>query len=122
MPVLRELLTRFSFETDKKAVNDYHTNVAGMTKAAVRLAGVLGGAIGVKELFGMGVSAKQAEADLRRMAGTDFSKVRSGIAGVREELNSIREGAGDFLTTKEGDVLASRFLSKFKDSKLTAEQ
>jgi hypothetical protein len=88
-----------------------------MKKSALKLAAVLGAGVGAKELFGMGVSAKQAEADLRRLSGADFNDMRKGLASLRGELDSIKEGAGDIIRTKTFDVIASRFIGQFGKSK-----
>ncbi len=111
--VLRELITRFGFEVSKKDVNKYESTVKGLTKRALKFAAIFGGAFSLKGLINAGLSAEQAEFNLRRLAGVDFSKFKNSIAEIRQDINSINQGAGDLFTDKNAFIAASNFIEEF---------
>ena len=113
MPVLRDLVSRFSFETDKKSVNKYHQTMGGMQKSAIKLGSILGLSLGGKALFGMGVSAAQAEEDLKRLAGTELENLNNQLFIMKQRLNNVQDGAANILRDKTVNVLASSFIKDF---------
>lgn len=113
MPVLRELISRFSFETDKKSVNNYHKTMGGMQKSAIKLGSILGLSLGGKALFGLGVSAKQAEEDLKRLAGTQLETLNNELFVMKQRLDNVQDGASNILRQKTINVLASNFIKDF---------
>ncbi len=116
MAVLRELVSRFSFETDKKSVANYNKTIGGMKSSAKGLAGILGVGFGAKGMFGLGVQALTAEENLKKVAGVDFNKVGSSVDILRNKLNGIREGVGDLIKDKEVNVLAAGYIKNFDSS------
>lgn len=113
MPVLRELISRFSFETDKKSVNNYQKTIGSMQKSALKLGSILGISIGGKALFNLGVTAKQAEEDLRIFAGTKLDDLNNSLSIMRQRLDNVQRGASNILREKTVNVLASSFLKDF---------
>lgn len=113
MPVLRKLVSRFSFETDKKSVNNYFKSVGSMKSAALKLGSVLGAAFGAKQLFGIGVSAKQAESDLKRLAGSNLGNLNAQLNIMKQRLDNVQEGASSLARKKTIDVLGAGFFEKF---------
>lgn len=111
--ILRELITRFGFEVSKKDVNKYESTVKGLTRRALKFAAIFGGAFSLKGLINAGLSAEQAEFNLRRLAGVDFSKFTGAIANIRKEINAINQGAGDLFTDKNAFIAASDFVEEF---------
>ncbi len=122
MPVLRELISRFTFDVDKKSVNRYEQTIGGMKKSALKLGSVLGLSLGGKALFGMGVSALAAEENLRRVAGSQFDPLEKRLDALRKRLNSVREGAGAIIKDKAFQVLATGFITTFDNSNESLDQ
>jgi len=117
--ILRELITRFGFDVDTKGVDKYDKTVDGMQAKAKKsfgmlkkFAGVLGVGLSVKEFLGLGLTVKQITADLKRLAGTDLinSKFQKSISKVRSDLEGVKVGAGNILTDKKANALASFFI------------
>ncbi len=120
MPVLRELITRFGFEVDEKGAKDVEKRVDGMKKGIGGLGKLLGvsfGVAGAKALFTIGQRAARAEFNLKRLAGTNFTGLRSQFKDVQDELNNIREGAGKVVTERQFDIAAAGFLKVFGKGK-----
>lgn len=111
--ILRHLVTRFGFDVDKNGVTQYENTVKGMKRSATRVAGIFGLGFGAKQLWDAAQGAERAEFLFKRMAKTDFRQLRSVLAETREEMDRIREGSGNLLTTKEFDRSARRFLKDF---------
>lgn len=111
--ILRDLVTRFSFETDESGIAKYNTHLAGMRKGLGRFLGLLGVGLGAKELFDVGQNAKQAEFNLRRFVGTDFTKLRQQFFQTQNDINKIRKGAGDLIIRKDFDTAAGKFFQTF---------
>lgn len=113
MGVLRDLVTRFSFDVNKKDVNKYDKTIKGMSSKALKLGAVFGGAFTVKGLVESGLSAERAVFNLKRLAGTDFSKLQNMLKQTRAELNGIKEGSGDLITDKNFNLSAANFIEEF---------
>lgn len=111
--ILRHLITRFGFDVDKKGVNQYENTIKGMKRSALRVAGIFGLSFGAKQLWDAAQGAERAEFLFKRLAKTDFRPLRQVLADTREEMNRIRAGAGNLLTTREFDQSAKRFLKDF---------
>jgi len=122
MPVLRELVSRFSFDVDKKSVKNYDATIGGMKKSALKLGAALGLSLGGKALFQAGTQALTAEENLKRIAGTKFSLLESNLDSVRVKLDSIRQGAGSILTDKTFQMLGADFFKSFDISNKTIKQ
>ena len=110
MTVLRKLVSRFSFETDKKSVNNYHKTVDGMKGAAMKLGSVLGLSLGLKSLFNLGLSAKQASADLKRLTGTKFDVFNAQVDAMKQRLDAAQEGVSNLLKKRTIDTLGAGFV------------
>lgn len=115
MAVLRELVSRFTFETDKKSVKQYESTIAGMKKQALKLGAVLGLSVGGKALFNLGVSAEQAEATFNRLADTNVDKFSNQILLLNKRVQFVNKNVAG-ITTKTGQVLASGFIKTFGNS------
>lgn len=114
MPILRELISRFSFETDKKSVSEYNKQISGMQRSAIKLGSILGVSLGGKALFGMGVSALQAEENLKRLTtDIEFDTLNTHLSVMKERLDNIQEGSSNILREKTINVLASSFIKDF---------
>jgi len=113
MGVLRDLVTRFSFDVNKKDVNKYDKTVKGMTRQALKLGAIFGGAFTVKGLIGSGIAAERAAFNLERLAETDFSKLQNMLKQTRAELNSIKKGSGNTFTDKNFNLGAAKFVEDF---------
>lgn len=113
MGVLRDLVTRFSFDVNKKDVNKYDKTIKGMSSKALKLGAIFGGAFTVKGLVDSGLAAERASFNLQRLAGTDFSKLQGMLKQTRAELNRIKEGSGDLITDKNFNLSAAKFIEDF---------
>lgn len=116
MPTVREVVTRFSFETDKRGVREVDQTMSRMTSGARTLARLFGLSLGVgavRAMFRLGQSTTQARFDLQRMAGTDFSAFRRVLGDVRADLNEIRAGAGQVIRQRDFDTAAAGFVRVF---------
>lgn len=116
MALLRELVTRFSFDIDEEGEEKYNKTIGRMKSGARSLAKLLGislGIAGAKSAFSFGKTAIQAEADLKRLAGTDFSKLQNQLASVKKGLEGVREGASRLVRDKVFNVMAASFVKEF---------
>ena len=111
--ILRELVTRFSFETDSKGIKQFNSHLAGMRSSIGKFAALLGVGLGTKEILDLSGVAGQAEFNLRRFAGTDFNRLRQGFNQTRRELNLLKAGAGETAKTLEFDTSATNFFRVF---------
>ena len=116
MPVLREVVTRFKFETDEQAarkvdqrVNKMKRGIGGIGK----LLGVTLGIAGAKALFSFGQGATRAEFSLKNLAGVEFAPLRKNMNKIRDDLNLIREGAGAIFRERDFDIAAAGFVRTF---------
>ena len=122
MPVLRNLVSRFSFETDKKSVNEYHKTIGGMKGAAVKLGSALGLSLGAKSLFNLGLSAKQASADIKRLAGTNLDVFNDKINQMKLRLDEAQAGVSNLLKKRTIDTLGAGFIENFGAGSESIEQ
>lgn len=113
MPVLRELISRFSFETDQASVKKFESTVGGMKGSLKKLATVFGLSLGGKALFNMGVSLKQSEENLRQFAGVNLDNVNNNLDVMQQRLGNIQDGAENIIRRKTLNVLASSFVKEF---------
>jgi len=113
MPVLRELITRFSFETNKADVKKFESTIGGMKGSLTKLAAVFGVSLGGKALFNMGVSLKQSEENLRLFAGVNLDNVNNNLDLMQQRLGNIQDGAENIIRRKTLNVLATSFIKEF---------
>lgn len=113
MAILRELVTRFKFETDTKGIKQFNSNLGGMRASLGKFAAVLGIGLGAKEIFDVSQNALQAQTNLKRFAGTNFSALRQQFRETTRELNILRAGTGNLATRKEFDLAAGNFIRTF---------
>lgn len=122
MAVLRELVSRFSFETDKKSVKEYDKTIGNMKGSVKKLAGAFGIALSAGAIFQAGKTALSAEVNLKRVAGVKFDRLQDELVGLRERLNAIREGTGEIITDREYNTLATGFIESFGKSNAELEK
>ena len=115
--LLRDLLTRFSFEVDKKDVDKYDKTVGSMTKKALKLGAVFGGAFTVKSLFDAGRTTAQTAENLKAVADTEFNNLQKGLSGVKQSLEETRKGASEILTDRSFNILGTDFINTFGNGK-----
>lgn len=111
--ILRNLVTRFSFETDQRGVEKFNKTLSGMRSGLKGFLGALGIGIGAREIYNLGKTTQQAASDLQRLAGTDFGKFQAQLSRIRYELNTIRRGAGGLVRRKVFNTLATDFVREF---------
>ncbi len=124
MPVLRDVITRFKFDTDRRGVkrfNETMSRMRGGLKGLGRLLGVVVGTIGVSAMFKMGQTALRAQFNLRRLVGTDFEPLRQTLRQIQEEMNGIQERSGDLIRAKDFDIAAAGFFKEFGRGKQQLE-
>lgn len=117
---LRELVTRFGFETDKGGVDRFNQTIGGMKKQIVGLAGALGVGLGGRELLRFGTDAKQTEVAFK----SAVSGIDGGLERVTRSIDKLL-GKGDFLgelgklgeivTPQQGQAIAASFFGAFED-------
>jgi len=116
MPVLREVVTRFKFETDEQATRKVDQRVNKMKRGISGIGKALGLAVGIagaKALFSFGQSATRAEFTLKNLAGIEFTPLRKSMNKIREDLDLIREGAGAIFRERDFDMAAAGFVRTF---------
>ena len=116
MPILREVITRFKFETDEQAARKVDKRVSKMKRGIGGIGKVLGltlGIAGAKALFSFGQGATRAEFSLKNLAGVEFAPLRQNMNRIREDLNLIREGAGAIFRERDFDIAAAGFVRTF---------
>lgn len=114
--ILREVVTRYRFETDQKGVNKFNQTtrkMRGRLKGLGRLMGITLGVAGARAFFKMGQNANRAAFSLRRLVGTDFRPLRRTLRNIRAEMNSVRAGSGELIRTKDFDIAAAGFFRAF---------
>lgn len=119
MPVLREVVTRFKFETDEQAARKVDQRVNKMKRGISGIGKVLGlslGIAGAKALFNFGQSGTRAKLVLDNLAGTKFEPLRKSMLKIKEDLNALKKGAGEIFTEREFNIAASGFIRTFDSS------
>jgi len=116
MPVLREVVTRFKFETDEQAARKVDQRVNKMKRGISGIGKVLGvtlGLAGAKALFSFGQGATRAEFTLKNLAGIEFTPLRQSMSRIRDDLDLIRKGAGAIFRERDFDIAAAGFVRTF---------
>lgn len=116
MPVLREVITRFRFETDEAGVRRFNGRVAVMKRGLRTLAAAAGITLGVAGAFAarrFGLAAEQAQFQLERLAGTDISRFTAIFNRVSTSLDRIRAGASQIIRPRQFDEAAANFVRVF---------
>ena len=116
MPVLREVVTRFKFETDEQAARKVDQRVNKMKRGISGIGKVLGVALGIagaKALFSFGQGATRAEFTLKNLAGIEFAPLRQSMNRIRNDLDLIRKGAGAIFRERDFDIAAAGFVRTF---------
>lgn len=117
---LRDVVTRFRFDVDESGVRRFNSSMGSMRGGLRQLAGLFGVTLGIggaAAVGKMGNSAERAEFQLRRLAGSDFSKFRNVLREVQHELDSIRGGASAIIRPKQFDEAAAGFTRVFGSGK-----
>lgn len=115
MATLREVTTRFKFETDEAGVRKFNSRIGAMKRSLGKFAklGLLG--LGVSAFTGfnsMVQSAEQARFSLRRLVGTNFKPLRKKFHQIQDEIRKVSNGiAGGFVIETDFDVSAVNFFS-----------
>lgn len=115
--ILRELVSRFSFETDKKSVNEYDRNISQMIGKAKKVGGVLGVAFSLKKIGDLSIGTAQAKHNMEQFAGTNLGYLESQLETMESRVESIKSGASAVITTDQKRVLAAEHMNTFGNSK-----
>jgi len=124
MPVLREVVTRFKFETDEQAARKVDSRVNKMKKGIGGIGKFLGiglGIAGAKALFSFGQTGKRAEHVLKNLVGVDFKPLEQSMIKIRNELNILQEGAGNVFAPRDFNIAAAGFFRTFKQGRKEIE-
>jgi len=124
MPVLREVVTRFKFETDEQAARKVDQRVNKMKRGISGIGKVLGvtlGLAGAKALFSFGQTGKRAEHVLKNLVGVDFKPLEQSMIKIRNELNILQEGAGNVFAPRDFNIAAAGFFRTFKQGRKEIE-
>lgn len=116
MPILREVITRFSFETDKKGVQNFERTMRRMTRGTKKLARLFGitlGAAGVLAMGKLGLSIERARFNMERFTGLNTQQLTKQLANVRGNLDAIKKGFGAKVTERNFFVAGSEFFKTF---------
>lgn len=119
--LLRDLVSRFSFEIDKKDVANYDKTIASMSSKAVKLGLVFGGAFSIKSLLNLGKSARQVRENLKQVAGTKFDELENNLIKLRSRLDDVRPGLGEQLTNLEYNSTLTGYIQKIGKTKEALE-
>jgi len=114
--VLREIVTRFKWESDEQSAKKVERRVTGLKKGIGgigKLFGISLGIVGAKALFSLGQNAARAQFMLRNLAGTEFKGLRQNMMQIRRDLDSVRQGAGKVFRTRDFDVAAAGYVRVF---------
>lgn len=116
MPVLREVITRFKFEPDKKGVDKVNRNIRNMKSGARGLARVFGVTLGAAGVFAMakiGISMERARFNMQRFSGVTEKQVNAQLKSVKNNLDGIKKGLGAIVTDRNFFVAGSEFFKAF---------
>lgn len=114
--VLREVVTRFKFETDEAGAKKVDRRVNNMKRGIKGLGTLLGVGLGVAGVRAMGrlaLTAERAEFVLQNLAGTEFRPLRQNMDRIRQDLSGLRKGAGAIFSDREFDQAAADFIRVF---------
>lgn len=123
--ILREVITRFRFETkeqDFRAFEGKLSLIKGGLRNIGSLLGISLGIAGVAAIGKMGLSADRAKFNLERLAGINFHSFRSVLSDIQKKFESIRAGASKIFTESDFDTAAANFAKVFGSGKEQAEQ
>lgn len=104
MPTLREVITRFKFETDKKGVDNVNRSIRGMKGGVGKLAKLFGVSLGVfsvRALFKMGIAADKARFNMQRLGGVDTKKLELSFENIQKRMDGIRKGSGELIKARD---------------------
>lgn len=116
MPVLREVITRYKFEVDKKGVDKFERTMSGMRRNTGKLARMFGislGVAGVAAMGRLGVSIERARFNMQRFSGLSTRQLNQQLKGVRGNLDAIRQGFGSKVTDKNFFTAGTQFFQAF---------
>lgn len=116
MAVLREVITRFKFETDRAGARKVNRNITQMKRGVrglTKLFGVTLGVATVRSLFKMGVSLDQARFNMQRFAGIDTTRMKQQFESIQASMNNIRKGAGGVLRLRDFFKSGAQFFQTF---------
>ncbi len=97
MAILREVITRFKFDTDEAGVKKVQRNTARMKRGVRSLAKLFGIGLGitsVRAMFRMGTSLERAQFNVKRFSGLSLKKLTDQFDAINVRLNAIKKGAG----------------------------
>lgn len=115
---LREVKTRFTFESDREGVQRARRVIVGLRSSLVALGAVLGVGLGGKALTDLGLSAEQASERLRGATNAfDSKKIITAIGEVQTEFDNLNKTfqAGQLFTPAEGELLGAAFFENFEE-------
>jgi len=116
MPVLREVVTRFKFETDKKGVDQFERTMRKMRSGTRRLAKLFGislGVAGVTAMGKLGISIERARFNMERFTGLSTAQLEQQLLSVQRSLDQIRRGFGTKITGKDFFSAGTEFFQIF---------
>ena len=115
MPPLRDLVTRFSFETDQTGVQRFNRTLGGMKNQLSQLAGLVGVAFGTKAIFDSGTALNRANVQLRAAvqnaqdAPAAFELINDSINNLTVSIGGAQRRISDFATEAELTGAAADF-------------
>lgn len=114
---LRELVTRFRFETSEADFRGFNQKLNSMKSGLNSLASVFGITLGVSGAVAigrMGLAATQAKVQLQYLAGSDaFTNLRRIFDRVQTQLEGIRAGSSRLFRREQFDQAAAGFVRVF---------
>lgn len=116
MPTLREVTTRFKFETDKKGVDKFERTMKRMrggTRRLAKLFGITLGVAGITAMGKLGVSIERARFNMERFSGVNTRQLNQQLKGVQVSLDAIRQGFGSKITDKNFFTAGTEFFKVF---------
>jgi len=128
MPPLRELATRFTFETDRRGIEDFSKSIGSMRNQVLQLGSLLGVALGGRALFDAGLDAERAAAGLRAATTAaeggagGFARFDRVLDSTREQISGVVGDTVQLASRGEFRQLATRFVETFGAGAESAEQ
>jgi len=117
---LREVVTRFKFETDEQSVKKINRRVNTMKRGIAGIGKILGiglGVAGAKAAFSLGQSFARSRQILRDLVGVEFTPLENSMNRIKADLEIIKTGAKDIFTPREFNVAAAGFFRVFETSR-----